>query len=111
MLDALPMTHSSHKAFGTAHVPCIRVGEDFGNSCNGFAASGSRYNGSNLWRLSGTNDLVDPEHVVSYKVSGFLNRSFMRKRKRFLYAGEIDAMSTLRVVKERVSLTDTAAKS
>ena len=79
------MAHGPDKAFGTAHVPYVGVGEDFGDSCDGFTASGDRYDGSNLWGLSGPNDLVDPEHVVSYEVSGFLNRSFVRQRKRFLW--------------------------
>ena len=110
MLDVLPMTHGSHKAFGTAHIPSIRVGEDLGDSRDGFTASGNRHDGSDLWRLSRTNDLVDPEHIILDEVSGFLNRSLTRERKRFLCVGEIDAVSTLRVVKEKVSLTDTAAK-
>ena len=94
MLDGVPMTDGSHKAFGTAHIPCIRVGEDFGDSCNGFTASSGRYDGSNLWRLSGTNDLMDPEHIILHEESGFLNPSFGRERKRFLCMGEIDAVST-----------------
>ena len=85
MVDCLPMADGPHKAFGTAHVSCIGVGEDFGDSCHGFTASGDRYDGSDLRRLSGTNDLVDPEHIISYEVSGFLNRCLVRKRKRFLW--------------------------
>ena len=85
MVGDLPMADSPHKAFGTTHVPCVRVGEDFGDSCDGFTASGDRYDGSNLRGLSRTNDLVDPEHVISYEVSGFLNRSLVRKCKRFLW--------------------------
>jgi len=79
------MADGPHKAFGTAHVPCVGVGEDFGDSCDGFTASGDRYDGSNLWGLSGANDLVNPERVISYEVSGFLNSSLARKRKRFLW--------------------------
>ena len=81
---ALPMADCSHKAFGTAHVPCVGVGEDFGDSCDGFTAPGGCHDGSDLCRLSGPNDLVDPKHVVSYEVSGFLNRAFVRKCKWFL---------------------------
>ena len=84
MVDDLPMADGPHKAFGTAHVSCVGVCEDFGDSCNGFTASCDRYDGSNFWGLSGTNDLVDPEHVISYEVGGFLNRSLVRKCKRFL---------------------------
>jgi hypothetical protein len=84
MVNALPMADGSHKAFGTAHVPCVRVGEDFGDSCDGFTAPCGGHDRSDLCGLSGANDLVDPEHVVPYEVSGFLNRSFVRKRKWFL---------------------------
>ena len=105
------MADGPHKAFGTAHVSCVGVGEDFGDSCDGFTASGCNYDGGDHWRLAGTDDLVDPEHVVSHEVSGFLDRSFVRKGKRILCVEkEIDAMSNLRVYKEKVSLTDTAAK-
>jgi len=86
MFGALPMTDGSHKAFGTAHVPCVRVGKDFGDSCYGFTASGDRHDGGDLCRLSGANDLVDPKHAVSDEVSGFLNSSFVRKREGFLCA-------------------------
>ena len=104
MLDALPVTYSSHEAFGTAHVPYVWVGEDFGDSCDGFTAPGNRYDGGDLRSLPGTNDLVDPEHVVSYEISGFLNCSILRKRKRFLFMGtEIDAMRNLRVDKRRLA--------
>ena len=71
------MADGSHKTFGTAHVPCVRVGEDFCDSCDGFTASSGCHNGRDLCGLSGTSDLVDPEHVVSNEVSGFLNRSFV----------------------------------
>jgi len=84
MLGALPMTDRSHKAFGTTHVPCVRVGKDFGDSCYGFTASRDRYDRCDLCGLSGTNEFVDPKHVVSDEVSGFLNRCFVRKRERFL---------------------------
>jgi len=85
MVDGSPMADGPHKAFGTAHVPCVGVGEDFGDSCNGFTASGDRYDGSNLWGLSRADDFVDPERVISYEVSGFLDRSLVRKCKRFLW--------------------------
>jgi len=85
MLDLSPMAGGPHEAFGTAHVPCIGAGEYFRDPCDGFTAPGDRYDGSDLWRLSGTNDFVDPEHVVSHEVSGFLDRSFLRKRERFLH--------------------------
>ena len=107
---SLPMADGPHKAFGTAHVPRIGVGEDLSDSCDGFAASGDGNDGGNLRGLPGTNDLVDPEHVISDEVGGFLNRSLVRQRKRFLWGGKIDAMRTLRVEEEKVSLTDTAAK-
>ena len=48
MLNALPMTDGFHKAFGTAHVPCVRVGEDFGDSCDGFTTPAGRHDGSDL---------------------------------------------------------------
>ena len=76
-LNAPPMADGSHKTFGTAHVPCVRVGEDFGDSCDGFTASSGRYYRSDFCGLSGPSNLVNPEHVVSYEVSGFLNRPFV----------------------------------
>ena len=102
----LPVADGSHKAFSTAHVPCAGVGEDFSDSCNGFTASGDGYDGGNLCGLSGANDLVDPEHVICDEVSGFLDCDVEKVH----VGGKIDAMNTLCVEGEKVSLTNTAAK-
>jgi len=78
------MTDCSHKAFGTAHVPCVWVGKYFSDSSDGFTASGGCYDRSDLWGLTGTNDFMDPKHVVSHEVSGFLNGTFVGKGEWFL---------------------------
>ena len=68
------MADGSDEAFGAAHVPCVGICEDFGDACDGFAVSGDRHDGSDLWKLSETSDLVDPEQIVPHKVGGFLDR-------------------------------------
>lgn len=88
MFGAVPMADGSHKAFGTAHVPRTGVGEDFGDPCDGFAAPGGGHDGSDLCRLAGANDLVDPEHVVPYEISGFLDCAIEREGERFLWVEE-----------------------
>ena len=93
MLGAVPMANSSHKAFGTAHVPRTRVCEDFGDAYDGFATPGCSHDRSNLYGLSGANYFVNPEHIVPHEIGGLLNSTFVRERKRFLY-NEIDAINT-----------------
>lgn len=83
------MADGSHQTFGTAHVPRVGVSEDFGDSCDRFAAPGGGHDRSDLRRPSGTNDLVDPEHVVLYEVSSLLECAFVRERERLLFNGDV----------------------
>ena len=78
------MADGSHKAFGAAHVPRTRVGKDLGDARDGFAAPGGCHDRSDLWRLAGTKDFVNPKHVVPNEVSGLLNGALVRKGERFL---------------------------